>query len=44
MMNGIKQGVVITTLVNPAAVKASQSPASPEITTSEDQPHGRTTT
>ena len=44
MMNGIKQGVVITTLVNPAAVKASQSPASPEITTSEDQPHGHTTT
>jgi hypothetical protein len=39
LLNGIKQGAVITTLVNPAALAASQAPASPDVTTSEQKPH-----
>jgi len=39
MLNGIKQGAVITTLVNPAALEASRQPHSPEVTTSESKPH-----
>jgi hypothetical protein len=39
MLNGVKQGAVITTLVNPAALAASQAPHSPEVTTSEAKPH-----
>jgi hypothetical protein len=38
LLNGIKQGAVITTLVNPAALEASRSPASPDVTTSEAKP------
>jgi len=39
MFNGIKQGAVITTLVNPAALAASQAPHSPQVTTSDQKPH-----
>ena len=39
LFNGIKQGAIITTLVNPAALEASRQPHSPEVTTSEAKPH-----
>jgi len=40
LMNGIKQGAVITTLMNPAQVAASRAPASPEVTTSDQDKRG----
>jgi hypothetical protein len=39
MLNGIKQGAVITTLVNPAALAASTAPHSADVTTSDQKPH-----
>ncbi len=39
LFNGVKQGAVITTLVNPAALAASLAPHSPDVTTSEQKPH-----
>jgi hypothetical protein len=43
LFNGIKQGVVITTLANPSALAASQAPHSPDVTTSDQKlhPHDR---
>ena len=39
LLNGIKQGAVITTLINPAALEASRAPHSPDVTTSDAKAH-----